>query len=69
MVRIDYINGDSETVETIDVYDEFYGRKFKKQPFKYDSKNQCFIICDHEKDSDCMMIPREFVKSIRHIEV
>ena len=76
MVRIDYINGDSETVETVGIttceeYDSLRDKtwKFIRAPFKYDKDSQIFIVRDHEDDSDCMMIPREFVKSIRHIEV
>ena len=61
MVQIDYINGDSETVETVE-NEEKYGH------FRYDSEIECFIVYDNVKDRDCMMIPREFVKSIRHIE-
>lgn len=75
MVQIDYINGDSETVETVDC--EIYkysivsdtAEKVHKGHFRYDNGAQCFIVYDHKDDSDCMMIPREFVKSIRHIEV
>ena len=76
MVQIDYINGDLETVETVGIitYEEYDNlrdktRKFIKEPFKYDKESQIFIVRDHEDDSCCMMIPREFVKSIRHIEV
>ena len=63
MVQIDYINGDSETVET--VQNDFY----RNNHFVYDKDLEMFIILDHAKTGDCMMIPREFVKSIRHIEV
>ena len=63
MVEIDYINGDSETVET--VQNDFFGNK----SFVYAKDIEMFIIIDHVGQEDCMMIPREFVKSIRHIEV
>ena len=62
MVEIDYINGDSETVET--VQNEFYRNRY----FVFDNDLAMFIVLDHEKPEHCMMIPREFVKSIRHID-
>ena len=58
MVRIEYVDGTEDTVETIGMF-----------LFKYDSGTQCFIVNDQLHERDCMMIPREFVKSIRHIEV
>lgn len=75
MVQIDYINGDIETVETVDFGIFKYNgvsdtvEKVRKGHFRYENETQCFIVYDHKDESDCMMIPREFVKSIRHIEV
>lgn len=62
MVRIEYVDGTEETVETTE-NEEKYGY------FRYDSKIECFIVYDNVNDINRMMIPREFVKSIRHIEV
>lgn len=58
MVRIEYVDGTEETVETIGMF-----------RFRYDTETQCFIVNDMLCERDCMMVPREFVKSIRHIEV
>lgn len=60
MVQIDYINGDSETVETTE-----WGFKH----FTYDKWTQMFIVFTSKRYGDHMQVPREFVKSIRHIEV
>lgn len=65
MVEIKYINGDGETVET----KESKVTKYWKAHFRYDAENQMFIVFDTDNEHDCMMIPREFVKSIRVIEV
>ena len=62
MVRIEYINGTEDTIETVK-NNQYMGY------FRYDNEMQCFIVYDNEDDRNCMMIPREFVKSIRHIEV
>ena len=56
-----YINGDKEVVETVDLHIGGH--------FEYDKESECFIINDKATNVDRMMIPREFVKSIRHIEV
>ena len=75
MVEIKYVDGSEDTVETVDCgiykYSEVSDtvEKVRKGHFRYDNITQCFIVYDHKDDSDCMMIPREFVKSIRHIEV
>lgn len=76
MVRIDYINGDSETVETIEKSICFDSglpnsevKLIRAGHFRYDSESQIFIVYDHDDERDCMMIPREFIKSIRYIEV
>lgn len=63
MVKIEYVDGSTETIETVE--NEFY----RNQHFVYDKDIEMFILLDHIKTGDCMMIPREFVKSIRHIEV
>lgn len=61
MVQINYVDGTSETVEARE--DTFY-----HSYFRYDVENQLFIVFDTKNEHDCMMIPREFVKSIRIIE-
>lgn len=63
MVKINYVDGDTETIESFE--NEFYG----KQHFIYDKNIEMFIVFDHEKGDDCMMIPREFVKSIKNVEM
>lgn len=63
MVKIEYIDGTEETVETVD--NELY----KNKPFLYVKDVGIFIVLGKKRFGDCMMIPREFVKSIRHIEV
>lgn len=62
MVRIEYVDGSEDTVET--VQNEFRGNKH----FLYDKDLEMFVVLDRKKLEDCMMIPREFVKSIRHID-
>lgn len=62
MVKMEYVNGDTETIETVK-NDTFVCR------FAYDEKSQCFIVCDKEKVYDCVHIPREFLKSIRCVDV
>lgn len=61
MVQINYVDGTSETMEARE--DTFY-----HSHFRYDAENQMFIIFDTDNEHDCMMIPREFVKSIRIVE-
>lgn len=63
MVEIKYVDGSEETIKT--VQNEFRGNKH----FLYDKDLEMFVVLDCKKLEDCMMIPREFVKSIRHIEV
>ena len=62
MVRIEYVDGTEDTVET--VQNEFYRDRY----FVFDNDLAMFIVLDHEKTEHCMMIPREFVKRIRHID-
>lgn len=69
MVRIDYVDGDTEVVETLGGTSyEWEGLKVERDYFHYDNNTQCFIVHDKIDERDCMTIPREFVKSIRHIE-
>lgn len=60
MVEIQYIDGDKESIEP----------KPKKEnshyPFIYQHKTECFLIVGI---GQIITIPREFVKSIRYIEV
>ena len=63
MVKIEYVDGSEDTVETVE--NEFY----RNHHFVYEKDIEMFIVLDHIKTGDCMMVPREFVKSIRHIEV
>lgn len=63
MVQIEYVNGDTETVET----KESNTTNFWKAHFRYDTENTMFIVFTSDNERDCMMIPREFVKSIRTI--
>lgn len=65
MVEIKYINGDMENIEV----KESKVTQFNHSHFHYDEENQMFIVFTSDNEKDCMMIPREFVKSIRHIEV
>lgn len=60
MVMIKYIDGDTENIETLDDY---------VLHFVYDKESECFVIFNHFDYHNCIHIPREFVKSIRHIEV
>lgn len=57
MVEINFVNGDKETVET---------KNSINSPWKYLKECECFLIpCI---DGDCLY-PRDFIKSIKHIEV
>lgn len=62
MVQINCIDGATEMLEARQ--DTFY-----HSHFRYDTENQMFIVFDTDNEHDCMMIPRESVKSIRAIEV
>lgn len=62
MVRIEYIDGTEEIIETM-------GNKTKLGHYTYDSWEEAFVVFDHADYIDCMRVPREFVKSIRHIKV
>ncbi len=60
MVEIWYIDGDKETVEPKqEEQNEYF-------PFVYDTEIEAFKFCSLNEQ---IVIPREFVKSIRYIEV
>lgn len=60
-VRVEYIN---DSVDEIGVL-----KNGTVAPFWYDKEIEMFIVHDNEIKSECMMIPREFVKSIQCYEV
>lgn len=56
MVEIQFVDGKKEIIET-----------YKDTSYEYNSESECFLVwCDKEHYA---MFPREFVKSIRYIEV
>lgn len=56
MVEIQFVDGSSETIEP-----------FKNESYIYDIDSQLFkVLCENGYYA---MFPREFVKSIRYIEV
>ena len=57
MVEIEFVDGTSDSIET-----------YKDTTFQYDTDCQCFKVVEHDGKS-FSMFPREFVKSIRYIEV
>lgn len=57
MVIIEFVNGDSESVEP-----------YKGTSYQYNMQSQCFEIVEVD-GKHLAMFPREFVKSIRVIEV
>lgn len=57
MVEIQFIDGMSDSIET-----------YKDTAFQYDIDCQCFKVVEQDGKS-FSMFPREFVKSIRYIEV
>ena len=57
MVKIEFIDRTSESIET-----------YEDTTFQYDDDCQCFRVVEHDGKSFAMF-PREFVKSIRYIEV
>ena len=57
MVEIEFVDGTSDSIET-----------YKDTTFQYDTDCQCFKVVKHDGKSFAMF-PREFVKSIRYIEV
>ena len=57
MVEIQFIDGTSESIEP-----------YKGTTFQYRDNSQCFKV-DEQDGKSFSMFPREFVKSIRYIEV
>mgnify|MGYP005794809353 FL=1 len=57
MVKIEFIDGTSDSIEP-----------YEGTTFQYDEACQCFKVVEHDGKSFAMF-PREFVKSIRYIEV
>ena len=57
MVEIQFIDVTSDSIET-----------FKDTTFQYDENCQCFKVVEHDGKSFAML-PRDFVKSVRYIEV
>lgn len=62
MVEIRYIDGSNETAET-------YKNEKYHTGYIYDTESQMFIVFTSPNTDYNMKIPREFVKSIRYIEV
>lgn len=62
MVEICFIDGTSETIEG--VLSNFYHTYFK-----YDPILKMFIVFQSQKSDQDIYYPREFVKSIKYIEV
>ena len=65
MVEIKYINGDIENVESVE-------SKNGDGHFAYLNDSQLFVVyttINSQGNEERMLIPREFVKSIRYIEV
>ena len=57
MVEIQFIDGTSDSIET-----------YKDTTFQYDENCQCFKVVEQDV-KNFSMFPREFIKSIRYIEV
>ena len=57
MVEIQFVDGTKESIET-----------YKNTTFQYDDYTQSFKVREQDGKS-FSMFPREFVKSIRYIEV
>ena len=57
MVKIEFIDGMSESIEA-----------YKDTTFQYDENCQCFKVVEQDGKSFSFFL-REFVKSIRYIEV
>ena len=56
MVEIQFVDGSSEIIET-----------YEKSEYEYDGNFKMFVLTD--MNGYYVMFPREFVKSIRRIEV
>lgn len=63
MVEIKFLDGTEEIIETVKS-----GCSISSH-FAYDKDCEMFLVIDHEEPEDWMRVPREFVKSIRHIGV
>ena len=57
MVEIQFIDGTSDSIET-----------YQGTTFQYDEDCQCFKVVEHDGKSFAIF-PRDFVKSVRYIEV
>ena len=57
MVKIEFVDGTSDSIEP-----------YEGTTFQYDDDCQCFKVVEQDGKSFSMFL-REFVKSIRHIEV
>ena len=57
MVEIQFVDGTYESIES-----------YKGTTFQYDNDSQCFRVYEQDGKS-FSMFPREFVKSIRYIDV
>lgn len=62
MIEICFIDGSVETIEA--VLSEFYHKYYI-----YDEDSQLFIVFQSQKEKENAIYPREFVKSIKYIEV
>ena len=56
MVEVQFVDGTTETIES-----------YRGTTYEYDVQSQCFRVI--EQNEKYVMFPREFVKSIRYIEV
>lgn len=57
MVETQFIDGTSESIET-----------YEDSTFQYDKESQCFLVREQDGKS-FSVFPKDFVKSIRYIEV
>lgn len=57
MVEIQFVDGTTETVET-----------YRETTYEYNIASQCFRVKE-QSGKTYAMFPREFVKSIRYIEI
>ena len=57
MVKIEFVDGTSDSIEP-----------YEDTTFQYDEACQCFKVVEHDGKS-FSMFPRDFVKSVRYIDV
>lgn len=57
MVKIEFVDGTSDSIEP-----------YEGTTFQYDEDSQCFRVYEQDGKS-FSMFPRDFIKSIRYIEV